>query len=107
MTVALAVLKLAGPLPLVPTGPADPEDIVRQAVKQERERLRDRDASLDALVGLPDYDDHLKTVRKRLAQLASPEDGEGAGAGPDAVTAAPCETDIASTTGIRHGGAVG
>lgn len=35
VTVALAVLKLAGPLPLVPTEPADPEDILRREVERE------------------------------------------------------------------------
>ncbi|VTU02246.1 Conserved domain protein OS=Carboxydothermus hydrogenoformans (strain Z-2901 / DSM 6008) GN=CHY_0839 PE=4 SV=1 [Gemmataceae bacterium] len=76
VNVALAVLKLAGPLPLVPTGPTDPEDIVRDAVQQERDRIRtNRDNAVDRLNGLPDYDSHAKAVRKRLAQLAPPDDG--------------------------------
>lgn len=75
VNVALAVLKLAGPLPLVPTGPTDPEEIVRLTVEQERERTRTRsDDSIDALTGMPDYNDHLKAVRKRLARLAPSDD---------------------------------
>jgi hypothetical protein len=67
VNVALAVLKLAGPLPLVPTGPTDPEDVVRDTVQQERERIRtNRDNAVDRLNGLPDYDTHAKAVRKRL-----------------------------------------
>ncbi len=38
-TVALVVLKLAGPLPLVPTEPTDPEDILRYDVERERDRI--------------------------------------------------------------------
>ena len=73
VNVALAVLKLAGPLPLVPAGPTDPDDVVRDAVQQERERMGDRRAALDRLKGLPDYDEHAKAVRKRLARLAPPD----------------------------------
>jgi hypothetical protein len=79
-TVALAVLKLAGPLPLVPTGPTDPEDILRRDVDRERERIRtSRDSALDAINGLPDYADHLETVRKRLERLAPPADAPAVG----------------------------
>ncbi len=75
VTVALAVLKLAGPLPLIPTESADPEDILRTSVEQERDRIRlNRDSMLDRMNGLPNYNDHLKAVRKRLAQLAPPAD---------------------------------
>ncbi|QDU19877.1 hypothetical protein [Urbifossiella limnaea] len=82
--VALAVLKLAGPIPLVPAGPTDPDEIVRAVVEAERERLRDRDEALDEYDGLPDHDAHTKAVRKRLALLASPPDP------PAAVPALPC-----------------
>lgn len=75
VNVALAVLKLAGPLPLVPTGPTDPEGVVRDAVQLERERLRTaRDKATDRLNGLPDYDDHAKAVRKRLTRMAPPNE---------------------------------
>jgi hypothetical protein len=70
VNVALAVLKLAGPLPVVPNEPTDPEDILRRAVEEERERIRDRDDELDVMDGLPDYDDHIKAVRQRLALMA-------------------------------------
>jgi hypothetical protein len=76
VTVALAVLKLAGPLPLVSAGPTDPEEIVRDTVERERERISSRSDELDGYAGLPDYDDHMKTVRKRLARLAGPAEGE-------------------------------
>jgi hypothetical protein len=72
VTVALAVLKLAGPLPLVPNGPTDPEEYVRQQVDSERERVRHTDDSLDAMYNLPPTEDHQNTVRKRLARLAPP-----------------------------------
>jgi len=73
VTVAIAVLKLAGPLPLVPTDPTDPEDVLRRDLERERQRMRTRrDETHDQLNGLPDYADHLKTVRKRLARLAGP-----------------------------------
>ena len=32
----------------------------------------DNDDSLDEFLGKPDYNDHLKTVRKRLALLSAP-----------------------------------
>ena len=38
--------------------------------------MRDCRAALDRLKGLPDYDDHVKTVRKRFARMAAPPDGE-------------------------------
>ena len=74
VTVALAVLRLAGPIPLVPAGPTDPDEIVRGVVEEERQRLRDSDEAIDALDGLPDYDDHAVAVRKRLARLAGSDD---------------------------------
>jgi hypothetical protein len=80
VTVALAVLKLAGPLPLVPAAPTDPEDVVRGDLEQERERLRAGSrGAIDRLQGLPEYDAHLTAVRKRLAKLAPPEDGPAEG----------------------------
>ena len=74
VNVALAVLKLAGPIPLVPVGPTDPDEIVRGVVEEERQRLRDSDEDIDALDGLPDYDSHAAAVRNRLVVLAGPAD---------------------------------
>jgi hypothetical protein len=76
VSVALAVLKLAGPLPLLPTDPTDPEDIVRAAVDKERERLRaEEDDDLYGTGDLPAYADHVKAVRKRLAGLTASDAG--------------------------------
>lgn len=72
VTVALALLKLAGPLPLLPTEPTDAEEYVRQQVECERERVRNTNDSLDAMDGLPSTEDHENTVRARLARLAGP-----------------------------------
>lgn len=71
--VALAVLKLAGPLPLAPTGPTDPEDVIRETVDRERVALRRTAAEegLDRLRGLPSYDRHRDAVRDRFAARAS------------------------------------
>lgn len=74
VNVALAVLKLAGPIPLAPAGPTDPDEVIRAVVEAERKRLRDSEEEMDALDGLPDYDDHTVAVRKRLARLAEPAD---------------------------------
>jgi hypothetical protein len=75
VTVALAVLKLAGPLPLVPSAPTDPEEYVREIVEHERERIRSSsDESLDLMLNRPPYSDHLETVRKRLSRMAPPAD---------------------------------
>lgn len=76
VTVALAVLKLAGPLPLVPTGPTEAEEYVRQQVERERERVRNSNESLDATYDLPRTEDHENTVRERLARLAGPAEDE-------------------------------
>jgi hypothetical protein len=71
--VALAVLKLAGPLPLVPVEPTDPEDILRRDVDRERERLRkNRTPIVDTIDKLPDYAKHVEAVRGRLAEMALP-----------------------------------
>ncbi|MFO0847313.1 MAG: helix-turn-helix domain-containing protein [Gemmataceae bacterium] len=71
VSVALAVLKLAGPLPLTPSEPTDPDAIVRQTVDSERLHVRvSRDDAADVLAGLPRYADHLNAVRERLAGLA-------------------------------------
>lgn len=84
--VALALLKLAGPLPLVPTESADPEDHIREVVERERERTRtSSDDVSDRLAGRCPYPQHLETVRERLAALspanskppASPSEIEG------------------------------
>jgi hypothetical protein len=76
--VALALLKLAGPLPLVPTGPTDPEEYLRGVVDEERKRMGmgRRQAAIDSLDGLPDYEDHLEAVRERLAELAPTDETE-------------------------------
>ncbi|WP_145243801.1 hypothetical protein [Urbifossiella limnaea] len=72
--VALAVLKLAGPLPVVPAEPTDPDEVVRELVEAKRDRLRERSDDLNALDGLPGYDAHERAVRKRLVLLAGPPD---------------------------------
>lgn len=72
-TVALAVLKLAGSLPLVPIEPTDPDEVVREVVDAERNAHRRREDAEDfssGLPDLPDLDDHTKAVRGRLAALA-------------------------------------
>ncbi len=79
VSVALALLKLAGPLPLVPTEPTDPEEYVRAEVEAERERERNANESLDAMYDLLPTDAHEKAVRKRLARLAPPTDVPAAG----------------------------
>src|SRR5262249_39704050 len=76
VTVALAVLKLAGPLPLVPTDPAEAEEYVRRQVDYERERVRNRSRVLDAAYDLPSPEAHDKAVRLRLARQAGPPEGE-------------------------------
>lgn len=81
--VALAVLKLAGPLPLAPADPPDADEIVRQVVEREREELRDRDDDTDADLGLPGYAAHTAAVRTRFAQLAGPADPPHAGPSGD------------------------
>lgn len=78
VTVALAVLKLAGPLPLPPIDPTEGEEYVRQQVERERERARNANESLDAMYNLPSTEDHENIVRKRFARLAGPGDGETA-----------------------------
>jgi hypothetical protein len=66
--VALAVLKLAGPLPLLPTEPTDPDDQIRAIVDRERAQMRDdTDDRLDALSGKVSYADHTEAVHARLA----------------------------------------
>lgn len=74
VAVAVAVLKLAGPLPLAPADPPDPDEVVRQVVEQERELARDRDDDTDQYFGLPSHAAHTAAVRKRLARLAGPAD---------------------------------
>ena len=72
INVALAVLKLAGPLPLVADEPTDPEEIVRRVVDAERERHRTHnDDTCDVFDGRPKYDDHMNEVRKRLARMSA------------------------------------
>lgn len=78
MQVALAVLKLAGPLPIVPTDPTDPEEYIRQQVEQERERRREENDSLDGMLGLPSTEHHHETVRRRLSRLSGPAGGDAA-----------------------------
>ncbi len=71
-TVALAVLKLAGPLPLNITDPTDPEEVLREIVTAERETRRGSKmaAVVDGLDGLPTLAEHTAAVRARLAELA-------------------------------------
>src|SRR5262249_17512794 len=69
VTVALAILKLAGPLPLVADDPPDPEDVLRRIVEEEREQFLKHEDALDVEGGLPPYEDHKKAVRKRLARM--------------------------------------
>lgn len=76
VTIALAVLKLAGPLPLMPTGPTEAEEYVRQEVERERERARNTNESLDEMYDLPRTKDHEKAVWKRLGRLAGPANDE-------------------------------
>ena len=76
VAVALAVLKLAGPLPVIPTDPTDAEEYVRQQVDRERERARNTNEDLDEMYDLRPTADHQKTVRKQLARLAGPVEGE-------------------------------
>ena len=74
-TVALAVLKLAGPLPVLSDGPTDAEEILRLTVEKERRGLRStNDEMLDGYAGRPPFDAHMETVRARLARLAEPVD---------------------------------
>lgn len=71
--VALAVLRLAGPLPLVTTDQTDPEAVVMEIVTAERKVLReqeDEEEYSSIQDGLPDLDDHVASVRARLAELA-------------------------------------
>ena len=78
VTVALAVLRLAGPLPRLPTDPTEAEEYVRRQVEREREGARNSNESLDEMFDLPSTPDHEKTVRRRLAKLAGPAEGEPA-----------------------------
>jgi ferritin-like protein len=72
--VALAVLKLAGPLPILPNEPTDPEELVRAVVERERANVRStRDDMHDDYDGKPDYAEHTQDVRERLARLAAAE----------------------------------
>jgi hypothetical protein len=77
--IALDVLKLVGPLPLVPAESTDPEEIVRGIVKRNRERMSasridDQNGMID---GLPSFNDDMKATRRRLAQMASPVEANG------------------------------
>ena len=72
VSVALALLKLAGPLPLVPTEPTEADEYIRLQVEHERDRVRSRSDTMDEMSGLPRIEDHENTVRRRLARLAGP-----------------------------------
>ena len=77
ITVALAVLKLAGPLPVARGEPMDAEEILRDDLERERVQLRAATPhrnTVDTMDGLPDYSGHLQTVRKRLARMAPATD---------------------------------
>jgi hypothetical protein len=77
---AFNVLRLAGPLPIVPVEPASADEIVRRKVEAERDHQRSRrdDSDLtDAISsGLPNFDDHMKIMRTRLDVLAGTGEGE-------------------------------
>jgi hypothetical protein len=75
VTVALAVLKLAGPLPLPPSDPTEAGEYVRREVERERDRARNLNESLDATYNLPSVETHESSVRKRLTRLAGPGEG--------------------------------
>ncbi len=75
VTVALAVLKLAGPLPVIPDDPTDPNEIVRRTVDCEREHMRTNNSdALDRIAGRTNYDAHVEQVRERLRQQAETEE---------------------------------
>jgi hypothetical protein len=71
---AFNVIRLAGPLPLVPAEPVSAEEILRRQVEAERDHLRSRshdfDLSETLSYGLPNFDDHLANMRTRLDKLA-------------------------------------
>ncbi len=71
--VALAVLKLVGPLQARAVGSFDPEEYVRDTVARERDRARRNDDHLDGLFGLPAIEAHEDTVRQRLAGMSAEE----------------------------------
>lgn len=74
-TVALALLKLAGPLPLTADEPTDPDEVVRGIVAAERDahRQREHDEGFGTLDELPALDAHTSAVRRRLAAQAAEE----------------------------------
>src|SRR5262245_17701655 len=64
--VALALLKLAGPLPILPADSTDPEDYVRQEVARERSLTPSTAARILARAnGYRDDDEHAANVRPR------------------------------------------
>ena len=72
VTVALAVLKLAGPLPLLPTEPTNPDEYVRQEVERERALTPSvHDRILARANGHRDYHEHAADVLERLNRRAS------------------------------------
>jgi hypothetical protein len=74
---ALQLLKLIGPPSCPSTGSFEPEDYIREVVDRERQRVRtSHDEALDTFNGLPDYNDHHETVRKRLALMSAPVENE-------------------------------
>lgn len=78
--VALAILKLAGPLPLITNESTDPDAIVREIVTAEREAHIERKGSDDCdteLFDLPEIEDHMEKVRTRLAEQAGPGTSKG------------------------------
>jgi hypothetical protein len=71
---AFNILRLACPLPLVPSEPVSADEIVRRKVEAERDHLRSRshDFNLADVLsyGLPNFDDHLASMGARLDYLA-------------------------------------
>ncbi len=76
VAVAVAVLKMAGPLPLVPADPTDAETIVQTAVEGERVEMRahQRIEALDRMNGMPSRTVHVENVRERLRRQAEADD---------------------------------
>lgn len=70
---AMDLLKLTG-LPSVPeVGPFDPNEILRQTVLERRRQVGENHSNkfLDSLNDLPDFHDHVGTVRAELESLAN------------------------------------
>lgn len=72
-TIAMAILKLAGPIPLTVSESTDPEEVLRRDTHRERMRLEaSKGSSIDAFNGLPEYKLHIEEMRERLSFMSSP-----------------------------------